>query len=296
MNITNLLLSSYYHASLPLRRLLTTRLSQRGQAPVSVLFYHRVADDQPNAWTIPCELFTQQMLWLKKNFDLVSLAHAQERIRAGVNHRPAVAITFDDGYGDNCAHAIPLLIKERIPCTYFVSTSFVLHNKPFPHDVFCGAPLRPNSIQELRAMADAGVEIGAHTRSHADLGKIHDARQLREEVVDAAHELEDATGAAIRYFAFPFGLHANLNAEAFQLARRAGYQGACSAYGGYNWPGDDSFHLQRIHADAEMLRLKNWLTFDPRKQRSVKRYVYDESPNTGGTESHSTSSPAMARR
>ena len=70
------------------------------------------------------------------------------------------------------------------------------------------------------------------------------------------------SGKPIRYFAFPYGLHANLNAEAFRLARRAGYQGACSAYGGYNWPGDDHFHLQRIHADPEMLRLKNWLTSD----------------------------------
>jgi hypothetical protein len=60
------------------------------------------------------------------------------------------------------------------------------------------------------------------------------------------------------------------------LARRAGYQGACSAYGGYNWPGDDHFHLQRIHADPEMLRLKNWLTIDPRKERSVQRFEYQE--------------------
>jgi hypothetical protein len=67
-----------------------------------------------------------------------------------------------------------------------------------------------------------------------------------------------------------------LNAEAFRLARRAGYQGVCSAYGGYNWPGEDAFHLQRIHADPDMLRLKNWLTFDPRKQRRTERFVYED--------------------
>lgn len=294
MNVTNLLLSSYYHASLPLRNLLAARLAQRGQTPVSILYYHRVADDHPNRWTIPCAMFTRQMQWLKERFDFVSLAHAQERIRAGVNRRPAVAITFDDGYADNCAHAIPLLIKERIPCTYFVSSSFVLQNKPFPHDVERDEPLRPNSLDELRAMADAGIEIGAHTRTHADLGKVHDAKQLRDEVVDAAHELEDATGAAIRYFAFPYGLHANLNAEAFRLARRAGYHGACSAYGGYNWPGDDPFHLQRIHADPEMLRLKNWLTIDLRKQRRVKRFEYEET--TASQTNQRPASTALVRR
>jgi hypothetical protein len=49
------------------------------------------------------------------------------------------------------------------------------------------------------------------------------------------------------------------------MARDAGYRGVCSAYGGYNFPGDDAFHLQRIHGDAEMIRLKNWITMDPRK-------------------------------
>ncbi len=39
----------------------------------------------------------------------------------------------------------------------------------------------------------------------------------------------------------------------------------CSAYGGFNFPGDDPFHLQRIPVDDDMIRLKNWVTQDPRK-------------------------------
>lgn len=276
--LRNLALNAYYHASLPLRHWLMTRARLRGLAPVSILFYHRVADDVPNDWTMPCDLFTEQIDWLQRHFDLISLAEAQRRIREGANARPAVAITFDDGYADNGTHALPLLIERQIPCTYFVSSRFVLEGEPFPHDVARGHPLRPNTVDELRSMAAEGIEIGAHTRTHADLGQIHDQRTLRDEVVDAAHELEAAVGASIRYFAFPYGLHANLNAEAIRLARRAGYHGVCSAYGGYNFPGDDWFHLQRIHADPDMLRLKNWLTFDPRKQQTVHRFEYELGP------------------
>ena len=274
--INDLLLSTYYHATLPMRHWLSQKRAQQGQAPICVLFYHRIADQRPNDWTMPCNMFAQQIAWLRERFDMITLAQAQERIRGGVNYRPAVCITFDDGYGDNCQFAIPLLVKERIPCTYFVSSHFALTGDYFPHDIARGQKLRPNTIDELQAMAAAGIEIGAHTRTHADLGQILDLQTLREEVVDAAHELEQAVGAAIRYFAFPFGLHANLNADAFRLAQRAGYAGVCSAYGGYNFPGDDAFHLQRIHADPEMLRLKNWLTIDPRKQRRVQRFLYDE--------------------
>src|SRR5208283_1899681 len=109
-----------------------------------------------------------QVGWLQRTFELISLEEVQRRLRSGINDRPAVHITFDDGYADNCQTAIPWLIKERIPCTYFVTVQNVLEGRPFGHDLTCGADLAPNSLAEIRAMADAGIEIGAHTYSHAD--------------------------------------------------------------------------------------------------------------------------------
>ena len=78
----------------------------------------------------------------------------------------------------------------------------------------------------------------------------------------------------MRYFAFPFGQHKNLNPNAFALAKESGFEGVCSAYGGYNFAGDDPFHLQRIHVDNDLIRLKNWVTVDARKLAMVKRYEY----------------------
>jgi hypothetical protein len=57
------------------------------------------------------------------------------------------------------------------------------------------------------------------------------------------------------------------------MAKDAGYAAVCTAYGGYNFPGDDPFHLQRIPADSEMIRLKNWVTMDPRKLQT-RRFLY----------------------
>ena len=144
---------------------------------------------------------------------------------------------------------MPLLLKHEIPFTYFVSTNHVLGGQPFPHDVEAGQPLAPNTPDQLRAMASVGVEIGAHTRTHVDLGGSVTPAQLNDEIVGCKHELEDMLGREVRYFAFPYGLHENLSTEAFRVARGAGYRGVCSAYGGYNFPGDDPFHLRRIHAD-----------------------------------------------
>src|SRR5262249_6457291 len=160
------------------------------------------------------------------------LAETQTRIRSGHNDRPTTAITFDDGYADNGRFAIPLLLKHGIPFTYFVSTDHVLRGKPFPHDVAVGRPLPVNTLAQLRQLAAAGVERGAHTRSHADLGKLQSKQETFDEVVGSKRDLETALGKRIRYFAFPYGMHQNLSTDAFRIAFEAGFDGVCSAYGG----------------------------------------------------------------
>jgi peptidoglycan/xylan/chitin deacetylase (PgdA/CDA1 family) len=266
-----LLLTLYYGASQPLRKRRLACAVAAGQAPLAVLFYHRVADDQATPWTVSNRLFARQIAWLQDHCELISLEETQRRIRLGHNPRMAASITFDDGYAENCHQALPLLIARRIPCTYFVTLENVVENRPFQHDLVRGRPAPPNTIEELRAMAAGGIEIGAHTWTHSDLATIGDPRQMHRELVESGRELARVVGRPVRYFAFPFGQRRNLCPAAFALARRAGYEAVCSAYGGYNFPGDDPFHLQRIGVNADLIGLKNWLTFDPRKLR-IPRY------------------------
>jgi peptidoglycan/xylan/chitin deacetylase (PgdA/CDA1 family) len=167
--------------------------------------------------------------------------------------------------------ALPLLIEERIPCTYFVCTKPVLEGTPFAHDLVMGNRFQPNSVEQLRVLARAGIEIGAHSRTHPDFGRITDRATLEDELVSARDDLAEAVGRRVRYFAFPFGCPKNLTVEAFQLARDAGYEGVLSAYGGYNFPGGDPFHLQRRSAEGSFLRLKNWAAFDPWHDRRIRR-------------------------
>ena len=267
-------LNTYYYSTMPFRMWSMWMTKRAHRSPVIVLFFHRVADGDANGWTIPTDLFDRQIQWLAKRYDLVTLEEAQQRLRYGFNQRPALSITFDDGYADNMRDAIPILLNRGIPFTYFVSSHYVLHRRPFPHDVELGKPLKPNSVEDLKTLVDAGVEIGAHSRTHIDLGPIRDSARLYDEIAGSREDLESALKVNVRYFAFPYGQHRNLNPESFAVAREAGFQGVCSAYGGYNLPGEDPFHLQRIHADHDFVRFKNWLTMDPRKKLIVERYDY----------------------
>lgn len=269
-----LLIKSYRLATTPLRKLVLARQVRTGQVPVHVLFYHRVADEVENSWTMNCQDFEQQINWLQENFDLISLSEAQRRIRTG-NDRPAVSITFDDGYSDNSAFALPLMIERKIPVTYFVTTHHTTHGKPFPHDEKRNEPLPANSIESLRALANAGVEIGGHTRMHCDLGSGLTDERIYDEVIAATRELETMVGVSIQYFAFPFGQKENLDPRVFRLLQDNGFAGVCSAYGGLNEIDGDAFHLQRIHGDPNFERMKNWLTGDPRLGRVV-RYQWQQ--------------------
>ena len=262
----------YYLATLPQRKQAAAARQEQCQVPIISLFYHRIADEHPNEWTMSNEMFRRQIEWLQERFDIVTLEEAQKRIASESNDRPTVCITFDDGYADNCDTALPWLIEQSVPVTYFVTSQNVINGDPFPHDVKAGHPQAINTPDQLRELAQAGIEIGAHTRTHADLGKTNNEIDLYNEIVGSKRELEDMVQRPVRYFAFPFGLPSNMSTASFRIAFEAGFWGVCSAYGGYNLPGEDSFHLQRIHGDPEWSRFRNWMTVDPRKLKREREF------------------------
>ncbi|WP_153556332.1 polysaccharide deacetylase family protein [Roseimaritima sediminicola] len=267
MSLRSALLNARRLASLPLRRHQLRGLGAQGLAPLHCVFYHRVADTHPNDWTIGCAPFERHVRYMRSHFDMIDLSELQRRVNQLDSRRPAVAITFDDGYADNCRFALPLLMRLGVPCTYFVTVDSLLSGRPFPHDVQAGQPLDPHTPDEIRALAAGGIEIGLHTRSHLDLAGVTDPAILRHEIIDAADALADIVGRRIRYFAFPFGMPPQITAQAVDAVRQAGMDGFCSAFGAYNLPGRDAFHIRRFHGDPEFSRLLNWLQFDARKLR-----------------------------
>ncbi|MEM6779153.1 MAG: glycosyltransferase [Planctomycetota bacterium] len=249
----------------PLRRQRMRRLCNSLAAPLSVLFYHRVADEFPNDWTISCHEFERHVEYCRDHFELISLDEVQRRLKLGISHEPTVTFTFDDGYADNCHFALPLLIRHRIPCTYFVSTDHIAGGRPFEHDVDHGIPLPVNTIDQLKAAADGGIEIGLHTANHVDFASDHSTDTLKQEIADAKESLETMIGGPVHHFAVPFGMPPQMRVSVFEAAEACGLHGVCSAYGASNRIGQDPFHIKRIHGDPQFARLRNWLTLDTRK-------------------------------
>ncbi|KAA5545162.1 polysaccharide deacetylase family protein [Roseiconus nitratireducens] len=246
-----------------------------GGAPALVPFYHRVADHTSNPWTISRKEFARHLDYCRDRLTPASLDVIQATMESGRNDRCLLNITFDDGYAENCDFAIPLLIERHVCCTYFVTVNHIVHQRPFPHDQQNGAPLAVNTVRQLREMADHGVQIGLHARDHVDFATLTAPDQIDQQIRQGKDELEQLIGHPVRHFAFPFGMPAQLTRAAIAGVRRAGLASFCSAFGGYNLPGRDAFHLRRFHGDPEFSRFQNWVRFDPRKLRREPPVPYD---------------------
>ncbi|MGQ9606650.1 MAG: polysaccharide deacetylase family protein [Thermogutta sp.] len=271
-------LTAYYWATLAARKRRLRHWAIVGIAPVTILFYHRIHEDRATPWTTHPRAFLRQMHWLLERADLVSLQEAQKRLLAGnFSNRPVVAVTFDDGYEDNLRAALPFLIDHGVPCTYFVTVENVLRGRPFDHDARYGAAPRPHTPEQIRGLAESGVEIGSHAWSHCDFGQWNDD-ETRRQLGDSRHALEDMISAPVVRFAFPFGRPENAPPLAIAAARHSGYVAVCTAHGGYNVPPCEGFVLRRFHGDDPWIRMANRVTVDLRLLRRSAPALPDAVP------------------
>jgi peptidoglycan/xylan/chitin deacetylase (PgdA/CDA1 family) len=92
---------------------------------VIVLTYHRIVDRDRVLPGLPVETFAAQMRWVRQNCDPIEPEAIVERARDPRRVRPAVLVTFDDGYRDYHDLAYPVLKELGIPAVVFLATSFM---------------------------------------------------------------------------------------------------------------------------------------------------------------------------
>jgi peptidoglycan/xylan/chitin deacetylase (PgdA/CDA1 family) len=153
----------------------------------------------------------------------------------------SVAVTFDDGFADTFANALPVLARYRIPATMFALSDRIGARNDWMS--VRGFPERPlMTAAQLREMVAAGVTVGSHTRTHPRLPEL-DAKAKRDEIGGSKARLEDMLGCGVASFAYPYGL---FDEDAKLAVEEAGYRSACSVRTGFNGPDVDRFLLRRI--------------------------------------------------
>lgn len=229
--------------------------------------------------------FREQLLAIRRHYRFVDLTEFLGGLREPDRHRdPCVLLTFDDGYQCTTAAALEVLSELSIKGVFFVPNEFIecateASAKQHVADRFflgrrtpADVPdyLRPSSWKQIRQLADAGHEIGAHTYGHRPL---RDVANLQHEIVDAGNALEVLVGRPVRTFAYPFGRAETVTPAAIACVASR-YECAFTSIRGNN-VGQDP-HLLRRHAISAsaapgfvLLELAGGLSFRHRQQRQL---------------------------
>ena len=203
---------------------------------VTILIYHRVGARTSTSVDLPTAQFEEQVAWLAEHSRVVTLDEAADLLTAGAppdDERPVVVLTFDDGTADFVDEALPVLIRHRVPVTYYLATDFIDRQRPFPNE---GVPMTWRAARE--AVTSGLVTVGSHTHTHALLDRIPPEQAARE--LDRSIELlEEHVGVSPRHFAYP---KAVLGSEAAQALVRERFRTATIARTRANPYGSSDLH------------------------------------------------------
>lgn len=167
------------------------------QEPLCKIFllYHELRPGgSPYSYVVSTEMFERQV-------DLY--ARLRENATAGL----LPEITFDDGDVSNLVFAAPVLQSRGLAARFFITAGWTGKKAGY-----MGWP-------ELRALREAGQEIGAHGWSHKLLTHCS-AKELQTELSGARLTLEDKLGTSITTMSLPGGRY---NRRVLAACKEAGY-------------------------------------------------------------------------
>ena len=220
-----------------------SRLPHRSDG-MRCLLYHSVTVDtrrDPKQMTVSTDLLTRQLAYLCESGYTVEgadAALARLRDRSPAKTR-SVVVTFDDGYGDNHALALPILERFACKATVFIAAEALAGRaKPVYADRYL-------DISEAREMVASGlVTIGCHGATHRPLRRLSD-EELDNETAGAKAWMEDALGIPLTHFAYPFGSFDSWDRRVRDAVERAGFAAAFTSIVGPNTDRTDPFLLRR---------------------------------------------------
>lgn len=183
-------------------------------------------------------------LWFDVVSRLLTRAHQLEDIRVGGSHFPTGRQPPERLVAAVLAHLKTLPGEQRREAIDALQSQLDLSS-----GLEGGSPM---SWSQLRAMADAGMEIGSHSCSHTLLAG-ESPGTIRDELVHSRQRIETMLQRPCLSLAYPVGGYSAVNGQVVELAGKAGYRFACTYISGVNpLPLENPLALRRLHVEQDM--------------------------------------------
>lgn len=146
--------------------------------------------------TVTTDDFNKQLDWMQQQgYQSITMTELFDAFYYGKT-LPAkpVILTFDDGYADVYTYALPALLAHHYRGVFYIITGII------------GG--RYLTWDQVRSLARAGMEIGAHTIHHASLAQFPYTQfktTPQTEIADSKATLELQLSRSIQFFCYPSG-------------------------------------------------------------------------------------------
>jgi peptidoglycan/xylan/chitin deacetylase (PgdA/CDA1 family) len=232
--------------------------------------YHQIDAPPPRGaplrgLTVSEASFALQMKIIKlMGFQGLSMKDLVPYLRSEKNGK-VVGITFDDGFQSILFNALPVLNKYGFTATCYCVSGMIAGTNSWDHEL--GIIEKPLMNQnEWLKWKKAGMEIGSHTRTHADLTTL-DLPEAKDQIFNSKKELETMFETEVRHFCYPYGRYTTEHAE---LVASAGYATATTTNRGHSKRGDNLFCLKRLMiacaTNPVLFSLKLFTSYEDRRK------------------------------
>ena len=209
---------------------------------IPFLMYHAIRGENGSGeadprYTVALAEFERQLAYLHEaGFQTISLAQFLDWHRHG-DSLPAnpIVLTFDDGDPSHFELVLPRLKQHGFRAAFSVVPSWI-------------GTTRSLSVEQLRALQAAGMEIMSHGMHHIPLTDLP-LPKLRQELLASRIQLEAWLKRPVLALAIPRGFS---NVRVRKAINESGYQVVCTSRPRHNHRSSDRYTLGRIPIRAHV--------------------------------------------
>lgn len=189
---------------------------------IPVLTYHSL-DESDSPISMSPQKFRWQMEYLRdRNWRTLTLKELLDGHACGGWPTRTLALTFDDGFTNFAEQALPILTACGFSATLFVVPDWIGRTNILPSQPRRMPRLDVMDWETVGNVANAGIEIGAHSLTHPHLTHLT-MDEARHEIIESQRAIEDRIGRPVQAFAYPYGERSWMLEEIVRRHFRGGF-------------------------------------------------------------------------
>ena len=235
------------------------------ESNITVLMYHRIGDDRYPSTSISQELFEKHIEYLvEENIDVLPITELSKYLKKEINlTNKTVFITIDDAYKSFFQNGFPILKKNKLPFSIFVSTNYVSNEDDSDF----------MSWSMLKEVSSNNGLILNHSKSHESLVGM-DLQILKKEIEQNQIEIEKKIGTQPKIFSYPYGESSKSIEEVIKILN---YEIAFSQHSAPIHLDQNKYRLPRYALNDEFGNIKRFKMIIQTKPLEIFESSFDDS-------------------